>query len=113
MITIASSKPQMNTQKSNWQRESTIKLDSWKNEPIRLNLIGGRILEGTLLSFDTTLNLVLDNCKELFISRKPSLLEGKDKESRELGIVFTRGTQLSSICLASGMEEISNPFVEE
>ena len=46
------------------KREAILDLSKYVNEPIRIKLMGGRQVEGTLKGYDQLLNLVLDNVEE-------------------------------------------------
>jgi hypothetical protein len=63
-------------------------------------------LRGTpqiIFSYAYLLNAFLD-------LNDPSKLEN---QTRRLGLVVCRGTQINLICPTDGMEEIANPFEEE
>lgn len=60
-------------------------------------MIGGRRVEGQLVSYDTALNLILDTAIESSPYR------------RNLGLCIVRGNQLQTLC--QGMDGISNPFI--
>ncbi len=60
---------------------------------------------GVLKGFDPLLNLVLDECSEV--------ASELGADSRPLGLLVARGTNVLSICPEADMVEIENPFVEE
>ena len=61
--------------------------------------------------FDKLDNLVLDDCHEYI--RDPSDQYRVTDNTRPLGLVVCRGTQVSLISPMDGMEEIANPFLED
>lgn len=88
-------------------RDSIIKLNEWQNKRVVVKFMGGREIEGVMLSWDKTMNMVLNGCLEV--------LEVHDKEvfPRELGLVIVKGTQVHSISLKDGYEIIDNPYLVE
>ena len=47
-----------------FQKESIINLQIFQEKDVRIKFIGGREIQGTLKGYDTSLNIVLDNCVE-------------------------------------------------
>lgn len=84
-------------------------LDKMIDGKIRVKCLGGRELKGTLKGFDELVNLVLDDCEEFF--RDPNDPNSITDNTRKLGLVVCRGTQVSLISPEDGMEEIANPFL--
>ncbi|EKU22098.1 U6 snRNA-associated Sm-like protein LSm7 [Nannochloropsis gaditana CCMP526] len=72
--------------------------------------MGGREVTGILRGFDQLINLVLDESKETL--RDPLDPYRLTDETRELGLVICRGTQVSLISPVEGTEEIANPFIQ-
>lgn len=86
-------------------------------------------MEGHLKGFDKLDNLVLDNCLEflrgkgacslLFVAIALTVrLDPEDQyrvteNTRPLGLVVCRGTQISMISPTDGTEEIANPFADD
>jgi small nuclear ribonucleoprotein (snRNP)-like protein len=66
---------------------------------------GGREVWGELKSWDKSMNLVLDNTKEVIG------LEGKEELTRDLGFIIVKGLQIHSISLKNGYTIIDNPFL--
>ena len=100
---------------------------------VRVKCLGGRELRGALRGYDELVNLVLDDCEEFirgkfasgslnaFVQRLTDSftcnLSDKDdpekitNQSRKLGLVVIRGTQVSLVSPEDGTEEIANPFL--
>jgi len=72
--------------------------------------LGGRELRGSLRGYDELVNLVLDDCEE-FIRVDKDDPEKITNQSRKLGLVVIRGTQVSLVSPEEGTEEIANPFL--
>lgn len=93
------------------KREAILKLQTYLNKEIVVNLSGGREVEGKLTGFDQLMNLVLEDTVE-------KLRDVNDRTkfngtSRKLGMVIIRGPLLLAISPKDGFEVISNPFVSE
>ena len=90
-----------------------------------------RTVSGILKGFDQLINLVLDESKETVrgtsrsfslspSTHPPTHLPTTDpmdpyrltEETRDLGLVICRGTQVSLISPVEGTEEIANPFIQ-
>ncbi|CAM9631689.1 unnamed protein product [Pylaiella littoralis] len=92
------------------ERETAVlDLQKYLDQGVRVKLQGGREVHGVLKGFDPLVNVVLDECIEFI--RDPSDPYKLTEETRELGLVVCRGTQVSLISPRDGMEEIENPFV--
>lgn len=65
---------------------------------------------GTLRGSDPLVNLVLEDTVEYL--RDPRDLSLLTDQTRALGLVVCRGTQVSFVCPVDGSEEIENPFVQ-
>ncbi|SCV02907.1 LAME_0H06172g1_1 [Lachancea meyersii CBS 8951] len=93
------------------KREPIVNLSKYSDTQIRVKLMGGRLVIGTLKGFDQLMNLVLDETIEYL--RDPEddtkILEGQTKE---LGLVVIRGTMLLTLSPLDGSEIISGPSVE-
>mmetsp|Transcript_5284 Transcript_5284/g.5427 ORF Transcript_5284/g.5427 Transcript_5284/m.5427 type:complete len:110 (-) Transcript_5284:256-585(-) len=92
-------------------RDAVIDLGKYVDQRVRARFQGGREVNGILKGFDKLDNLVLDDCIEYL--RDPSDPYRLTDDTRNLGLVVCRGTQVSLISPADGMEEIANPFMEE
>ena len=68
-------------------------------------------MEGILKGYDKLDNLVLDDCIE-FLRSTEDIYKITDN-TRTIGLVVCKGTQIALIAPCDGMEEISNPFLEE
>mmetsp|Transcript_15322 Transcript_15322/g.39037 ORF Transcript_15322/g.39037 Transcript_15322/m.39037 type:complete len:95 (+) Transcript_15322:2946-3230(+) len=90
------------------RRESTIELSKYLNKKIIVKFAGGREVNGTLRGYDTLLNMVLDDGKELL--RDPDDPYRLTSQSRSLGLVVCRGTAVMLVCPYDGYEETENPF---
>lgn len=91
------------------KKESILELSKLMDNTVRVKCIGGRELKGILKGYDDLVNLVLDDCDEYI--RDKDDLSSITNETRKLGLVVIRGTQVSLVCPEDGMDEISNPFV--
>ena len=76
---------------------------------VRVKCLGGRELQGILRGYDDLVNLVLDECDEFL--RDPNDPQRVTDDTRKLGLVVVRGTQVSLVSPQDGVEEIANPFV--
>ncbi|KAL9187344.1 hypothetical protein ACHAXT_001447 [Thalassiosira profunda] len=76
---------------------------------VRVKCLGGRELRGALRGYDELVNLVLDDCDEFL--RDPNDPEQITSQTRRLGLVVIRGTQVSLVSPEEGTEEIANPFL--
>ena len=76
---------------------------------VRVKCLGGRELRGALRGYDELVNLVLDECEEFV--RDSDDPERVTSETRKLGLVVIRGTQVSLVSPEEGTEEIANPFL--
>lgn len=74
-----------------------------------MKCLGGRELRGALRGYDELVNLVLDECEEFI--RDADDPERVTSETRKLGLVVIRGTQVSLVSPEEGTEEIANPFL--
>ena len=76
-----------------------------------MKFAGGRESTGILKGFDQLMNLVLDNTIEYL--RDPEDAQKLTNDTRSLGLVVCRGTNIILICPQDGMEQIANPFVSQ
>ncbi|RCK57526.1 U6 snRNA-associated Sm-like protein LSm7 [Candida viswanathii] len=90
------------------KREAILDLNKYKDQEIRVKLIGGRQITGTLKGFDQLMNLVLENVKETL--RDPEDDDVLTDKTREFGLVVVRCTSLLTISPVDGSEIIENPF---
>ena len=58
------SQPQQGGSNLSFQKESIINLQNFQEKEVRIKFIGGREIQGILKGYDTSLNIVLDNCVE-------------------------------------------------
>ena len=65
---------------------------------------GGREVTGKLMSWDKSMNMVLQNTREVV------KIEEGEEMYRSLGLIIVKGSQIQSICLADGYEVIDNPY---
>mmetsp|Transcript_3109 Transcript_3109/g.8922 ORF Transcript_3109/g.8922 Transcript_3109/m.8922 type:complete len:105 (+) Transcript_3109:192-506(+) len=94
---------------SNPKKESILELAKMMDAVVRVKCLGGRELQGTLKGYDELVNLVLDDCDEFL--RDPEDSERVTDQTRKLGLVVVRGTQVSLVSPQEGVEEIANPFL--
>eukprot|EP00658_Telonema_sp_P-2_P005765 TRINITY_DN12176_c0_g1_i4.p1 TRINITY_DN12176_c0_g1~~TRINITY_DN12176_c0_g1_i4.p1 ORF type:complete len:145 (+),score=64.66 TRINITY_DN12176_c0_g1_i4:118-552(+) len=92
------------------KKESVIDLSKYIDQPVRVKLLGGREVIGTLRGYDPLVNLVLDEALEFL--RDPDDPYRVLDESREIGLVVARGPSVMLICPMDGTQEIPNPFLE-
>mmetsp|Transcript_23663 Transcript_23663/g.30688 ORF Transcript_23663/g.30688 Transcript_23663/m.30688 type:complete len:101 (-) Transcript_23663:257-559(-) len=91
-------------------RQNVLDLEKYMDQAVRIKFQGGREVHGILKGFDPLVNLVLDECVEYL--RDPDDPYRVTEETRTLGLVVCRGTQVSLISPVDGMEEIANPFLQ-
>lgn len=91
--------------------KSILELQKLIDTTIRVKCVGGRELAGMLKGYDELVNLVLDESIEFL--RDPNDMERVTDQSRKLGLVVVRGTQVSLVSPEEGTEEIANPFAEQ
>mmetsp|Transcript_13897 Transcript_13897/g.18223 ORF Transcript_13897/g.18223 Transcript_13897/m.18223 type:complete len:106 (-) Transcript_13897:84-401(-) len=99
----------MSNRPGNRKKESILALHKMIDSKIRVKCLGGREMCGILKGFDDLVNLVLDDCEEFLRDRNDASVV--TEETRKLGLVVCRGTQVSLISPEEGMEEIANPFM--
>jgi U6 snRNA-associated Sm-like protein LSm7 len=90
-------------------REGVVDLAKYTDQRVRVRFQGGREVEGVLKGFDKIDNVVLDECTEFL--RDPTDPYKLSDETRPLGLVVCKGTQIALLAPCDGMEEIANPFV--
>ncbi|OXA57760.1 U6 snRNA-associated Sm-like protein LSm7 [Folsomia candida] len=98
-------------QKERKRKESIVDLAKYLEKNVRVKFAGGREAAGVLKGFDPLLNLVLDDTVEFL--RDPDDPMKLTEDRRSLGLVVCRGTSVVLICPSEGMEQITNPFVQE
>ena len=85
--------------KTSSKRESIFQFGKYLNNEVSISLFGTREITGVIKSYDQFSNLILDDVIETF----------KDGTSRELGLVFIKGTAISSL-VPGKLQPIENPF---
>mmetsp|Transcript_7027 Transcript_7027/g.10076 ORF Transcript_7027/g.10076 Transcript_7027/m.10076 type:complete len:139 (+) Transcript_7027:209-625(+) len=93
------------------RKDSILELAKYVDSMVQVKCLGGRQLKGTLRGYDELVNLVLDECHEFI--RDPNDLSTLTGQTRKLGLVVVRGTQVSLVSPDEGTEEISNPFIAD
>ncbi|CAM9386120.1 unnamed protein product [Laminaria digitata] len=78
------------------------KMLQYVNYRMRITILDGRVLVGTLMAFDRHLNLVLGDCEEYrrFKPKKgsePAGIHEEREEKRVLGLVLLRGENVQSL----------------
>ena len=91
------------------RKDSILELAKMMDATVRVKCLGGRELQGILRGYDDLVNLVLDECDEFL--RDPNDPQRVTDNTRKLGLVVVRGTQVSLVSPQDGVEEIANPFV--
>ena len=89
-------------------KQTVLDLGKYIDKGVRVKLSGGREVEGILKGFDQLLNLVLDETKEY--SRDVDDPLRRTDETRNLGLIVTRGTSVMVVSPLDGLKEIENPF---
>eukprot|EP00941_MAST-03F_sp_MAST-3F-sp1_P003529 g3529.t1 len=92
-------------------KQSILNLGKHIDKAVRVKFQGGREVSGLLKGFDQLVNLVLDDCVEYL--RDPEDSDRVTDKTRKIGLCVCRGTAVMTICPVEGMEEISNPFLQE
>jgi len=93
------------------RKESILELAKLIDCIVRVKCLGGRELRGTLKGYDDLVNLVVDGCDEFIRDKEDA--SRLTTETRRLGLVVVRGTQVSLVSPDEGFEEIANPFVAD
>ncbi|KAJ1404978.1 Sm-like protein LSm7, partial [Ochromonadaceae sp. CCMP2298] len=93
------------------EREAVLDFAKYTDQRVRVRFQGGREVDGILKGYDKLDNLVLDDTVEYL--RDPNDPSQVTENTRKLGLVVCRGTQVSLLCPSDEMEEIANPFAEE
>lgn len=93
------------------KREAILDLSKYRDQQIRVKFIGGRQITGTLKGYDQLMNLVLEDVVEQLVS--PDDEDVLTDQTRPLGLVVVRCTNLLTISPVAGSEVIENPFVEQ
>lgn len=91
------------------RKDSILELAKMMDAEVRVKCLGGRELQGILRGYDDLVNLVLDDCNEYL--RDPADPQSVTDQTRKLGLVVVRGTQVSLVAPQDGVEEIANPFL--
>jgi len=91
-------------------KKNILDLNKYLNQSIRVKFTGGREVIGVLKGFDTLLNLVVDEAKEML--RDDNDQYRQTGESRDLGLCVCRGTAVILISPMEGSQEIENPFLQ-
>ena len=94
---------------SDHSRDLVVDLSKYTDQKVRVRFQGGREVEGILKGFDKIDNVVLDECTEFL--RDPADPYKLTDETRVLGLVVCKGTQIALLAPVQGMEEIANPFL--
>jgi U6 snRNA-associated Sm-like protein LSm7 len=89
------------------RKESILELAKMMDTTVRIKCLGGRELTGILRGYDDLVNLVLDDCEEFL---RDAVGGHITDQTRKLGLVVVRGTQVSLVSPQDGVEEIANPF---
>uniref|UniRef100_A0A7S2ST35 Sm domain-containing protein n=1 Tax=Rhizochromulina marina TaxID=1034831 RepID=A0A7S2ST35_9STRA len=92
------------------RKESILDLGKYIDQGVRVKFQGGREVHGVLKGYDQLVNLVLDEAVEYL--RDPEDPYRITEQTRTLGMVVCRGTQVSLISPMDGTEEIANPFLQ-
>jgi U6 snRNA-associated Sm-like protein LSm7 len=97
--------------KGGGKKESVLNLEKFMDKAIHVKFYGGREVTGILKGCDTLMNLVLDQTTEF----KNELDDPykKSGDERNLGLVVCRGTSINMVSPKDGMEQISNPFIQQ
>jgi U6 snRNA-associated Sm-like protein LSm7 len=83
------------------KRETVLDCATLTNERVLVCLQGGREVEGVLISYDTLLNLVLDDAVEWL--RDPANLTKRSGQKRTLGQTVCRGTVVNTLTPVDGI----------
>ena len=92
-------------------RELVVDLGKYVDQKVRVRFQGGREVEGVVKGFDKVDNIVLDECIEFI--RDADDQYKLTNETRVLGLVVCKGTQIALVAPVDGMLEIANPFLNE
>jgi U6 snRNA-associated Sm-like protein LSm7 len=87
----------------------TLDLERYLNQEVTVKFTGGREVQGVLKGYDTLVNIVLDNTKELL---RTDSGEGQVR-TRNLGLSVCKGSAVMLICPLEGTQDIANPFLRE
>jgi len=92
------------------KKESILDLSKHIDKAITVKFNGGREVKGTLKGWDQLVNLTLDDAEEFV--RDPDDPYKLTGETRILGLVVCRGSNVMLLCPVDGTEQISNPFAQ-
>ena len=90
---------------------SVLDMSKYMDQEVRVKFMGGREVVGVLKGYDALLNLVLDDCRE-FLKDPDDPYKLLD-ETRNPGLIVSRGTSVMLVCPTNGFEEIANPFLQD
>eukprot|EP01112_Ceratiomyxa_fruticulosa_P023417 TRINITY_DN8938_c0_g1_i1.p1 TRINITY_DN8938_c0_g1~~TRINITY_DN8938_c0_g1_i1.p1 ORF type:complete len:107 (-),score=19.17 TRINITY_DN8938_c0_g1_i1:51-371(-) len=93
------------------KKETILDLTKFLDKPITVKFNGGREVQGMLKGYDQLVNLTLDDAVELI--RDPEDPYKHTGETRFLGLVVCRGSNVMLVCPVEGYEVIDNPFKPE
>lgn len=83
-------------------------MQKYYDQKVSVKFIGGRSVVGVLKGYDQLMNLVLEDVVETL--RDPEDDSILTEETRDLGTVVVRGTQMLTLSPFEGTELIENPF---
>lgn len=92
-------------------KEAILDLGKYLNQEVEVKFTGGREIRGILKGFDALVNLVIDECVETL--REPTDPHRTTEETRKLGLVVCRGSQVMLISPVDGFEQIENPWSQQ
>jgi U6 snRNA-associated Sm-like protein LSm7 len=93
------------------KKASILDLSPHMGKKVRVRFQGGREVVGVLRGYDPMVNIVVDEAVEYLRSAEdPYVASG---ETRPLGRVVCRGTNVTMCAPEEGYEEIANPFAAQ
>lgn len=99
------------------KKETIINFEKYLDKKVYVKFNGGREVIGILKGYDSTINLVFEECVEYL--RDPDnfqerLIKNNKDVTRKLGIVVCRGTNITFLAPVEGMGDIiGNPFLQK
>ena len=96
-------------QRRNPNQRDVMDFEKLIEKKVRVKFLGGREVVGVLKGYDQLVNIVLDDCIEYIRSKEdPEIITS---QTRYLGKIVCRGTNILVLVPEDTMVEIPNPFV--
>lgn len=84
-----------------------VKLRSWLNKSLRIEMSDGRILIGVFLCTDRDANVILGSCSE-YLPEETDAASSSKEEPRMLGLVMVPGKHIVSVSVDKNENDSKN-----